>query len=160
MKAQDLVETISRMTDPHQVEEPGPDAIRTLTWLIGEAKRLTVTPKENPLNDKVSDGWLVNQAVLALDRCFSDSDYDTDDQPKVSRGERGAYVSAWIWVAYPEIDEQEAMGRAVAKLLDLKELREVRGDPPRYKTIVGTKTAKGLGSIIERITEEGGQWIK
>ena len=42
--------------------------------------------------------------IEARDRYASD-DIDIDDAPKVSRGENGAFVAAWVWVADPPKEE-------------------------------------------------------
>ena len=34
----------------------------------------------------------------------SDDDIEIDDNPTVSRGEGGAFVQAWVWVADGEIE--------------------------------------------------------
>lgn len=38
----------------------------------------------------------------------SSDDIEIDDDPKLSRGDDGCWVQAWVWVRYPEpVDEDE-----------------------------------------------------
>lgn len=65
---------------------------------------------EQPVRDEISDEQLVSIAEAQ----YGSDDIEIDngsicpaDKPAVSRGEEGAFVRAWVWVAYPEPEEAE-----------------------------------------------------
>jgi hypothetical protein len=55
--------------------------------------------------EPMSDDWYIQQAVEQ----YGSDDVEFDDavQPEISRGEGGAWVSAWVWVANPDEDEED-----------------------------------------------------
>lgn len=50
-----------------------------------------------------SDDWYIEQAVEQ----YKDEDIDIDDCPTVSASEFGAWVSAWVWVAKADEEEED-----------------------------------------------------
>lgn len=44
--------------------------------------------------------------AMARDQYWTD-DCEIDDNAVVSRGDEGAFVAAWVWVRYPEQDDED-----------------------------------------------------
>lgn len=48
-----------------------------------------------------------DEAVSAARNTYTDDDIEIDDNPKTSRTDNGCWVQAWLWVPYPQLDEEE-----------------------------------------------------
>lgn len=70
-----------------------------------------------------SDEWYIKQAI---EQYASDEiEFDNAVPPKVSVGDDGAWVAAWVWVANPEEDDDESEpGRGTRAWRDAKDKHE------------------------------------
>lgn len=52
---------------------------------------------------------MTDEELIATARAtYCSDDLEIDDAPVLSRGDDGAWVQAWVWVPYPDTEDDES----------------------------------------------------